>query len=101
MRCKAYPRNALPITRKTVLILRKPNVTTRLDNAMRIVRQSKMVSLPKLMQTVRMIATEAILTPSRKAENKGDFRILGTSGFNKATKTKDGRKTAVVARIAP
>src|SRR6266404_639924 len=78
-----------------------PKTTTRLSIAIRIVRQSEMVSRPKLIQTVRMIATEAILTPSRKAEKKRDFRILGTSGFSKAINTKEGRKTAIVANMAP
>lgn len=73
----------------------------RLSTAIRMVRQSIIVSLLKLIHTVRMIATEAIFTPSRNAENKRDFRIFGTSGFNKATKTNEGRKTAMVAHIAP
>ena len=50
------------------------------------------------------MATEAIFTPSRKAENKRDFRIFGRKTlFPEQMKDKinDGRKTAIVASIAP
>jgi hypothetical protein len=60
--------------------------------AIEIVRQSVIASLAKLMQTVTMTETEAMLTPSRKAENGLDFCMRGTRGFSPATNTKEGRK---------
>jgi len=41
--------------------------------------QSVIVSRAKPMHTVRIMATDAILIPSRNAENSLDFRIFGTS----------------------
>jgi hypothetical protein len=46
--------------------------------AIEIVRQSVIASLAKLIQTVTMMETDAVLTPSRIAENNRDFRIRGT-----------------------
>ncbi len=48
-----------------------------------------------------MMATEAIFTASKKAENKTELRIFFTKGFRKATKTNDGRKIAIVEITAP
>jgi len=69
--------------------------------AMEIVRQSVIVSFPIEKQTETIMAIEATFTASRKAENEFEFRIFRTSGFNKATKTNDGRKIAMVETIAP
>ena len=48
-----------------------------------------------------MMATEAIFTASKKAENKTELLIFFTKGFRKATKTNDGRKIAIVEITAP
>lgn len=85
----------------TELIFRKPKVRKRLMIAMDIVRQSVITSLPIMMQTEIMSATEAIFTASKKEEKRVDFRKNFKIGFNNATKIKEGKKTANVEIIAP
>ncbi len=46
-------------------------------------------------------ATEATFTASKKAENSWESRIFFTKGFNKATKTKEGRNIPIVLTNAP
>ena len=57
--------------------------------------------LAGLKQIEIIIATEATFTASKNAENNFEFRIFLTIGFRKATKTNEGRKMAIVERIAP
>jgi len=71
-----------------------------LPTAITTARQSVIVARPKSTHTVRMIAAEALFTPSKKAENNFDRRIRGNSGCDKATNTKEGRKIANVANAA-
>ena len=60
-----------------------------------------MESFPMAKQTEIMMATEAIFTASRNAENNTELRIFLTNGFRKATNTKEGRKMAMVEITAP
>ena len=64
-----YPVTELPNTINALFNFLKQNVNTILITAINIVRQSVIVSLPIAKQTERIIATEATLTASRKAEN--------------------------------
>lgn len=75
--------------------------TQALINAIVIVRQSVMASLPIVKQTEAMIATEATLTASRKADKLLYLRILFISGLSNATKINDGRNMAIVISMAP
>ena len=90
-----------PKTMKALFIFLYLKVITILKTAIRIVRQSVTESLPIEKHTEIIMATEAIFTASRKAENNIELRIFFTSGFRKATKIKEGRKIAIVEMTAP
>ncbi len=51
--------------------------------------------------TAAIIAMDATLTVSRKADIIFDFLNAGISGLSRATNTKEGRKMPIVAAIAP
>ena len=69
--------------------------------AIKIVRQSVIESFPIVKQTEIIMATEAIFTASKNAENNTDLRIFLTKGFRKATNKNEGRKMAMVEIAAP
>lgn len=50
---------------------------------MKAVRQSPMASLPISIHTAKMMATETVLTVSRKAEITADLLNAGIKGFKK------------------
>ena len=68
---------------------------------MRIVRQSVSESLPISKHTAIIMATEATFTASRNIENIVEFLIILTIGLSRATKTKEGKKMAIVDTAAP
>ena len=72
-----------------------------LKTAIKIVRQSVIVSLHIAKQTLTIIATDATFTASKKAENSSDVRTFFTARPSNATKTKDGRKIPMVETTAP
>ena len=72
-----------------------------LKTAIKIVRQSVIESFPIVKQTEIIMATEAIFTASRNAENNTELRIFLTKGFRKATNKNEGRKMAMVEIAAP
>ena len=90
-----------PKTINAMFIFLYLKVKAILKTAIKIVRQSVIESLPMAKQTEIIIATEAMFTASKKAENKTELRIFLTSGFRNATKTKEGRKIAIVEITAP
>ena len=96
-----YPTNAPPKTTQALFTLLKPNVTTILKAAIKMVRQSVIVSLAIEKQMEAMMATDATLTASKKAENSTELRIFFTNGFNKATNRNAGTKIATVETTAP
>lgn len=69
--------------------------------AIRIVRQSVMVSLPIAKQTAIIMATEATFTASKNAEKPTEFRIRFINGLSRATNTNEGRKIPTVEMTAP
>ena len=77
------------------------NKIIKLIIAITIVRQSVIESCPSWKQMAIIIATEVILTASKKAENSFEFFNFLTIGFNNATNIKDGRKIPSVDTIAP
>ncbi len=68
---------------------------------MSIALQSVILSLPISKQTAMMMTTDATFTASKNAENRFEFRIFFTKGFNNVTKTKEGKKMAMVEITAP
>ena len=66
-----------------------------------MVRQSVIVSLAICIQIEIIIATEDTLTASKKTEKAFEFRSFLTNGFNKATKTNEGKNIARVDINAP
>ena len=72
-----------------------------LKTAIKIVRQSVIESFPIVKQTEIIMATEAIFTASKNAENNTELRIFLTKGFRKATNKNEGRKMAMVEIAAP
>jgi len=83
------------------LIFLNLNTTTAPMNAINIVRQSEMLSLPIVMQIAAIMATDATLTASKKADNAFELRIFLTKGLSNATNTNEGRKIAIVEITAP
>lgn len=74
---------------------------TILNRAIKTVRQSIIVSFPISTQIEIIIAIDATFTASKNVENNLESRIFFTSGFNNATKIKDGKKMAIVEINAP
>ena len=60
-----------------------------------------MVETPIWIQIDTIIATEATFTASKKVLKVTELRNFLTKGFNKATKTKEGKKIAKVDTAAP
>ena len=95
------PNSAPPITKKALFSFLNPNTTAILIQAIRVVFQSIMLSIPIVMHTDRMRATEATFTPLRKEENVAEFLILFMKGPDKATNIKEGRNMAKVDTKVP
>ena len=72
-----------------------------LIKAIKIVRQSIIVSIPISKQILIIIAIEATFTASKKVENNFEFLIFFTKGFKRATKIKEGKNIAIVEMNAP
>lgn len=96
-----YPAKEPPITIKALFTFLYLNTIRILKTAIKIVRQSVMVSFPITKQMAAIIATDATFTASRNTENSLEFRIFFTIGFNNATNTKDGKKIPRVDTTAP
>jgi hypothetical protein len=69
--------------------------------AIRIGRGPVSEAQPNCQVTAAIKPREATFTPSSKPLTHVDFLIWGISGFEIATKIKEGRKIASVARSAP
>ena len=78
----------------------KRKVNIKLSAAIRTVFQSHTVDLPISAITAKIIAIDTIFTASRNELKIFDFLNLGISGFNKATKRKEGRNMPSVAATA-
>lgn len=72
-----------------------------LITAIKMVRQSIMVSFPISIHIEIMIAIDATFTASKKTAKTVEFRIFLTNGFNNATKMNEGKKMAIVEINAP
>ncbi len=69
--------------------------------AIKTVLQSVIVSMPIVIHTETIIATDATFTASRKIESLTEDLIFFNNVSNKATKIKAGKKIPIVAMIAP
>src|SRR5690606_21308836 len=94
------PDNAPPKTMYALFVLYLKTIIV-LISAMVIVRQSVIVSLLITKHTDAIIATDATLTASKKADNPLELRILFIKGLSSATNTNEGRNIATVEINAP
>src|SRR5262249_2950455 len=97
---RASPAAAPPATSQAELT-RQAKRASAAASARPAVGQSTTAARPSSQVTSAMSATAAALAPSRKPAADRERRSRGMSGFDSATKTKDGRKMAAVATRAP
>ena len=69
--------------------------------AMKTVKKSSRDEIPNWTVTAAISPSAEALTPSSRLPAQAELRILGMSGFEMATKTKEGRKIPRVASRAP